>query len=127
MILIDSNVIIDAAKPNSGSIAGFIEKYAPAVSIITKIEVLGYHNLRDDEIQILNDFFAVAHVIPIDDQIADSAIELRQARRVKLGDALIAATALVHSLSLATRDTKDFDWIPGLTLIDPLQPDTTKT
>ena len=34
--------------------------------------------------------------------------------------ALIAATALDHELPLATRNVKDFDWIAGLTLINPI-------
>ena len=38
---------------------------------------------------------------------------------MSLGDALIAATALDHELTFATRNTKDFDWIPNLSLINP--------
>ena len=41
-------------------------------------------------------------------------------RRIKLGDSLIAATALAHGLALATHNTDDFRWIPGLQLVDPL-------
>jgi predicted nucleic acid-binding protein len=36
-----------------------------------------------------------------------------------LGDSLIAATALVHGRTLVTRNTKDFQWIAGLRLLDP--------
>jgi hypothetical protein len=39
-----------------------------------------------------------------------------------LGDALVAATALLHGLTLVTRNTPDFDWIDGLTLLNPFQP-----
>lgn len=38
---------------------------------------------------------------------------------MKLGDSLVAGTALAHNCTLVTRNTKDFDWIPGLTLLDP--------
>jgi predicted nucleic acid-binding protein len=37
-----------------------------------------------------------------------------------LGDALIAGTALRHGLRLATRNTNDFRWIPGLVLVNPV-------
>nr|VFJ66054.1 MAG: hypothetical protein BECKFW1821B_GA0114236_11116 [Candidatus Kentron sp. FW] len=37
-----------------------------------------------------------------------------------VGDALIAATALVHNLELATANTSDFDWIEGLDVVNPV-------
>ena len=39
--------------------------------------------------------------------------------RGRLGDALVARTALAHNCTLITRNTKDFDWIPDLSLFDP--------
>jgi len=49
------------------------------------------------------------------------AINLRQQRNLSLGDALIAATALDEKLIFATHNTKDFGWIEGLQLFDPLE------
>ena len=48
------------------------------------------------------------------------AIELRQSRKRSLGDALIAATALVFGFELHTHNVKDYEGIPGLVVIDPL-------
>ena len=42
---------------------------------------------------------------------------------MSLGDALIAGTALNVKLKLATHNTKDFEWIEELELIDPLAGD----
>lgn len=42
-------------------------------------------------------------------------------RRMSGGDAIIAGTALIHGLTLATRKTRDSAWIEGLGLVDPLQ------
>jgi predicted nucleic acid-binding protein len=39
---------------------------------------------------------------------------------MSLADALIAATALEHGLSLATHNIQDFTWIENLSLFDPL-------
>ena len=38
---------------------------------------------------------------------------------MSLGDALVAGTALVHSLTLVTRNVEDFQWIQGLSLLNP--------
>jgi hypothetical protein len=38
-----------------------------------------------------------------------------------LGDALIAATALVHNLELVTHNVADFSWIAGLRVVDPME------
>ena len=47
----------------------------------------------------------------------DRAIVLKQMRKMALGDALIAATALVHRQPLLTKNVSDFDKIIGLTVI----------
>ncbi|MGB0561791.1 MAG: type II toxin-antitoxin system VapC family toxin [Spirulinaceae cyanobacterium] len=52
--------------------------------------------------------------------VVEVAVQLRQQRRMTLGDALIAATALVHELTLVTRNVEDFRWVEGLTLMNPL-------
>jgi predicted nucleic acid-binding protein len=49
-----------------------------------------------------------------------TAIELRQLHKMKLRDSLIAATALEHRLTLATRNIDDFKWISSLQLVNPV-------
>jgi len=39
---------------------------------------------------------------------------------MSLGDALIAATALIHGLTLVTSNVKYFEWIEDLSVLDPL-------
>lgn len=48
------------------------------------------------------------------------AVALRQARKMSLGDALVAATTLVFERALLTRNVKDFADVPGLSVSDPL-------
>jgi len=45
---------------------------------------------------------------------------LKQQRKISLGDAIIAATALEHSLQLVTRNSKDFAWIDELRMLNPM-------
>jgi predicted nucleic acid-binding protein len=92
----------------------------PIVSAMTLVEVLGYHKLKAEEKEVLENLFAELSVIYPSVEIFLKAIGLRQQRNVSVSDALIAATALYHNLTLATRNTSDFNWIEALALIDPL-------
>jgi predicted nucleic acid-binding protein len=46
-------------------------------------------------------------------------IELRMAHKIKLPDAIIAATALVNGLGVVSRNASDFNKVPGLDVVDP--------
>ena len=119
-MLIDSNIMITAAKPGNLELAHFLHSINRSVSIITYIESFGYHSLSDSEKNDLEEIFAHCQILPLTENIADQAISLRQQRRIGLGDAIIAATAVTHNLALVTRNTEDFRWINGLELLDPL-------
>ena len=57
--------------------------------------------------------------LALNETVATTAIMLRQQRKMALGDAVIAATALTHNLPLVTRNTQDFKHVAGLRLLDP--------
>ena len=118
-MLIDSNIIIYASKPEYADLRRFIAEHTPAVSAISYVEVLGYHKLTDSERQDLEAFFTAAPILPLSDMILDQAVHLRQQQKMTLGDSLIGATAMVYNLTLVTRNTDDFDWINGLSLLNP--------
>lgn len=120
MLLIDSNVIIYAAQPSHEALREFIAEHAPAVSAVSYVEVLGYHHLTEQERQEFEAFFAAAPLLPLTPDVLEQAVKLRQLRKMTLGDALIAGTALAHGLTLVTCNTDDFRWIAGLSLLDPL-------
>nr|NQU92122.1 type II toxin-antitoxin system VapC family toxin [Bacteroidota bacterium] len=90
-----------------------------SISVINKIEILGFSGLTEDEELKFNQFITAANVLNLDDAIVDTTIGLRKQFKTKLPDAIIAATALVNNLILFTRNTKDFDKIEGLVLNDP--------
>jgi predicted nucleic acid-binding protein len=119
-MLLDSNLIIYASLPAYAQLREFIAANAPAVSVVSVIEVLGYHRLTPLEGMLFREFFATTLQLPVDDRVVDRAIALRQLRRLSLGDSLIAATALIHGRTLLTHNAQDFASIDGLTVIDPL-------
>ena len=97
------------------------------ISIITRIEVLGWHRLSAVEESGLREFLSRVETLALDDAVVTRAITLRQERKMGLGDAIIAATVLVHGLALMTRNVDDFKHIPGLDLITrfaPTNPDS---
>jgi len=96
-----------------------IADHAPAVSAVSVVEVLGYHKLTAEDRQHFEAFFAAAVVLPISDAVVGRAVVLRQARKMSLGDALVAATALVAGRELKTHNIKDFASIDGLVVSDP--------
>jgi hypothetical protein len=120
-VLVDSNIIIYAARPEDKVLRRFFAQQLPAVSIISRVEVLGYHKLTEAARKQLEALFDSLRVLPITHGIVERAIHLRQQRKLSLGDALIAGTALESHLTLVTRNTDDFRWIDGLALLDPFQ------
>lgn len=91
-----------------------------SVSAISKVEVLGYPFLTDEERRCFEGFFREFVVWPISDEVIDAAIKLRQQRKMTLGDSIVAATALSQGLTLVTRNLEDFSWIHDLPLLNPV-------
>lgn len=117
-MIFDTNVLIYlskyALKPER------ILDQATAISIITKIEVLGFQFQNNDEHKLLQAICKELNVIPLTDLIAEETINLRQHYRIKLPDAVIYATALVENVPLLTNNFKDFQPINGeVRLINP--------
>lgn len=120
--LLDSNVVIYAAQPRHNDLRDLVAEISPAVSVVSLVEVLGYHGLTDAERSHFEAFFGAADVLPITDAVVSHAIRLRQLRKMTLGDAFIAGTALSQDLELLTHNIADFSWVPGLRVRDPLSP-----
>ncbi len=121
--LMDSNVIIDYTGENfTGSAELKLDTAFNGVfyySIISRIEVIGF-NTDAAILQDLHDFLALGQQYYVTDEIAIQTIFIRRAlTRIKMSDAIIAATALVHHHTLVSRNLHDFKNIPGLKVIDP--------
>lgn len=96
------------------------------VSIITKIEFLGWGNFfkhPDLHAQALA-FMRHAMIFDLDESVVSQAIALRQRFKSKTPDAIIAATALVNDLTVVTNNTSDFTRLGVKTIAVKLKPST---
>jgi toxin FitB len=116
MWLADSNILILAASRLDHPLQAWLEEQVPAISPITRIEVLGFHKFKPGEKALIQALIDPLDELGIGPATVNLAIGLRQQRKMSLADALIAATALEHNLTLATRNLDDFSWVPGLRL-----------
>ncbi len=121
--LVDTNIaiyLLSGRLPSNA--AAFLKPILDlecSLSIVAKIELLGWQfPTSKDELKAV-DFIANSTIIPLTDVIAEKAIEIRKSKKIKLGDAIIAATALIHQLTLLTRNETDFNNLPGLKVTNP--------
>ena len=121
--LLDSNTVIDyIAKlhPDIGRIwLDQIVDEEIIVSVITQIEVLSFDPGKVDNYSALVDFFEAAFIYELTGDVVSKTIQIRQKQKIKLPDAVIAATALCNGFTLVSRNTSDFKNIKGLHVIDP--------
>ncbi len=104
--LFDTNILIDHlnAIPQARTEIGRFENRA--ISIITWMEVMV--GVSADLVEPTRRFLDGFDVIALNDEIANRAVTLRRAHRIKVPDAVIWATAQTAGRLLVTRNTKDF-------------------
>ena len=100
-------------------IDGTLEHSPPAISAISEIELLCWKTDSEKDLEVLYSFIEEATVFEFEKAIKLKTADIRKTNKIKLPDAIIAATALIYNLTLITRNTKDFKNIEGLEVINP--------
>ena len=121
--LLDTNAVInylDGSLPESGKkmLDEIVDEDA-TVSVITKIETLGYNFKSFAEQNLIETFIEGSTILDLTDEIVNQTIAIRKTKKIKLPDTILAATALVYDLILISWNTSDFKNIQGLKVIDP--------
>lgn len=104
--LFDTNILVDylnGFKEARVEIERYDEK---AISIVTWMEVMV--GAAEDVEKATLSFLAGFDLVELDAAVAQRAVELRRAQRVKLPDAVVWASAQVNGMLLVTRNSKDF-------------------
>ena len=120
--LIDTNADIDFLNgklppASTAWLEQVLDAQRLAMSVVVRIELLSWQG-PPAEMQALADFIAATEVLPLDESVTQQTIRLRQQHRVKLPDAIIAATALAHNIRLLTRNVSDFQTLAGLAVLN---------
>jgi predicted nucleic acid-binding protein len=132
--LVDTNVLSELARPRPDlHVVRWLEQQSGIILSVISVEelVFGVARAPAPRRSKLAGWLdallgSAAAVLDVDLAVARAAGELRAVRegagrRVAQADMLIAATALVHGLTLATRNRADFDGC-GVALLDPFRP-----
>jgi toxin FitB len=117
---LDANIFIYAAQPAYAYLRWLLIDPESTISDVTRLEVLGYHRLDEADRDYFEGVFRRMSRIPVSEAVLDRAIALRQTKKMSLGDAIVAATALLNGLELHTRNTEDFAHINGLIVVNPV-------
>ena len=102
--LVDSNGIIDYCNgrfPEAGR--QFLEIVAPEISSETNIELFVTNNISDQEKDLFRNFVNISIIHQLATDLVDITLEIRQIHKIKLPDAIIAATAKGISLHITIK------------------------
>jgi len=111
-IMIDTNIAI-ALLNGDESLAEMFDGKEVRISFITELELLCKPNLKTSEKREIQAFIDDCTVLEINSSIKEITISIRQTGKIKLPDAIIAATSIFWNLPFFTHD-EDFKSINGL-------------
>lgn len=126
----DTNTVIYYLQQQFPAVAeaymdDLLEQHIPVISAITEIELLSWKSASPQDITVMGNFIRDARVIELEPDVKIKTADLRKTYGLKMPDAIIAASALVHNLILLTRNVSDFKKIPQLNVINPWEPPLT--
>ena len=121
MVLVDTNVIIEAFKGAQETIE-LLERTGLknlVASTITQME-LYIGALNKNELNLIRNRLRNIKILDINKKISQKSAELvynySKSHNLDIPDSIIAATALIHNIPLLTYNLRDFRFIPDLNL-----------
>ena len=120
-MLIDSDVLVWMTRGHAGAVQRLAQLLPWQLSAVTYIELAQGCRTKTELAQIKKGLtMSKANILPVTPSITERAMALIDnhalSNGLQLGDALIAATALEHGLTLLTGNKKHFAKLPGLEL-----------
>ena len=125
MILADTCLLIEyfrkTEKRNAKLMALFNRNYKFCTAAITHYEI--FTGALPIQLDFWENFLAKTEILPLDKKAAQKAVEINrnlksQRKQIGLADLFIAATAIANDLPFSTLNTKHFDRVEGLIIVD---------
>ena len=102
-LLIDTNIALYLLNGDN-TIAELLDGKDVYLSFISELELLGFQELRDEDLPIIEEFLNSCIIIDLNQAIKKITIELKRAQKIKLPDAIIAATSKYMNIPLISAD-----------------------
>lgn len=114
-LFVDTNILIDLSEGNR-KLAQYIDGNRVHISVITEIELIGWNRIKQAHKELFKKMIDECTVIELSNSIKKISIELKQKHKIKLPDAVIAASAISLDIPLLTKDV-GFEKIKSLNLL----------
>ena len=121
--LIDTSAIIkylNGVLPTQG--LTFLDNVAAnelIISFVSEIELQSWDPINPDDLNVYRQFISQCTIVGVDAAIIEETINIRRSFKLKLPDALIAATAIINDLVLVADNDKDFSRVSRLKYFNP--------
>lgn len=121
-LLLDTNFIIGYLLEKE-PLVDFLKIHASSelfASVVTKLEILSYHALSDEDEAEFESFLSNVSIVPLDNDVQTATVMFRRATRKKLPDSIVAASAIAVDATLVTCDRElAASAFPGLKTVNP--------
>ncbi len=114
-VLADTNVALYLLGGDEGA-ARLLDGQSVHVSFVTELELLGYTGASDEDVRAIRSFLSDCVVVDLTASIKTETIGLRRRSRLKLPDAIVAATAIAGRMPLISAD-RGFERVEGVPLL----------
>lgn len=114
-LFVDTNILIYLLNGDS-DISKILDGKELVISVISELELKSFPNVTQTELAIIDSLVEECQVINLNQEIKKLAIEIRRTRKMKLPDAIVAASAYYSKLPIFTAD-KEFEKLEELDVI----------
>jgi predicted nucleic acid-binding protein len=114
-LFVDTNILLYLLSGDD-TVAEMLDGRHIVISFVTELELLGYKDLSESDLNIIQELIKEATVMDINPEIKRLVVLLRKTYKIKLPDAIVVASALNANLPLVTAD-KQLSQINELTLL----------